>query len=416
MDTNVLLEKEFMNALKNAEGPNVTEIKNCNQVAAQAKTIQEVEDAFNKWLYLEDISIVKVVLATILANRLSSDPVWLFLVGSPGCSKTEILRSLKTDEFYTVSSLTQHSLISGFTIKGKKGANCDPSLLQYLDKKVLVIKDFTNVLQGDRHARDEIFGTLRDAYDGYCEKIFGSEAQKRSYTAKFGLLAGVTPEIDRYYSVSQSLGERFLKYRVKNEDKSTIIKRASQIRGEEKVMREELSSVVSGFLGSVETKNLEIPLEIEEKFIQLAHLISWLRSAVSRDGYNRNVEFLPELEVGTRIVKQFENLAVGLALVNGKEMVGEDEYKFITKIAKDTLPSKRRAILEALAGELDAQKTSHFSEIVKLSTNTTKESLEDFWLLKIVDRIGKYHSDGSVDEYTWEMRQEIKELIQRTEI
>ena len=111
------------------------------------------------------------MLATVVAHNYPGDPVWLFLVGAPGSAKTEIIRTLRTSKTYSLSSLTQHTLISGLKTKGD-----DPSLLPKLDGKVLVIKDFTTVLSGRRDVRTEICGQLRDIYDGFCEKSFGIEA------------------------------------------------------------------------------------------------------------------------------------------------------------------------------------------------------------------------------------------------
>ncbi|MCK4417782.1 MAG: toprim domain-containing protein, partial [Candidatus Latescibacteria bacterium] len=108
-------------------------------------SLETVKTAFQKWLYIEDseLLIIDVMLAAILANRLSGDPIWLFIVAPPGGAKTEILRSLEdyTAEIYTISTLTENALISG-----KQTDKFDPSLLPHLDKKVLVIKDFTAIL------------------------------------------------------------------------------------------------------------------------------------------------------------------------------------------------------------------------------------------------------------------------------
>jgi hypothetical protein len=370
-------------------------------------TLEEVKATFRKWLYLKDETVIDVVLGCVVANRSQSDPVWVFIVAPPGGTKTEVLRSLKTSETYHLSTLTRHSLISGFMIKRKDGSRIDPSLLPLLDGKVLIIKDFTTVISMDKHAREEILATLRDAYDGEARKTFGSETMTRSYKSKFGFLAGVTPEIDRIYSVSQSLGERFIKYRTHIEDRENIIRKASQNLGKEKDMRMELMGVTARFLRTLEMSNVAIPDELDTKFINLALLIAQLRTSVSRDSYNRrNVQFMPETEVGTRLVKQLKGLAQGLALVRGKKEITEAEYELITKIAKDTLPSKRLSLLQALITLKGYERTSAIAQEIKLHVNTVREMLEDFWLLEVVDRGGEENAG-----YTWHLKDNIKELI-----
>lgn len=368
-------------------------------------SLVEVKATFNKWLFLKDGNLIDIVLGCVVANRTTSDPVWLFIVAPPGGTKTEILRALKTNETYQLSSLTPHSLISGFAIKGKDRTK-DPSLLPLLNGKVLVVKDFSTVISMDRHAREEILATLRDAYDGEAKKSFGSEAMVRAYTSKFGLLAGVVPEIDRIYSINQSLGERFLKYRTPIEDRKSIINRASQNMGKEKDMRIELSGIVSKFLCSLKMADVSISEELETKMVDLALLISRLRSSVSRDGYKRNVQFMPEAEVGTRLLKQLKGLAQGIALVRGKTEITEIEYDIITKIAKDTLPSKRLSLLQAIIGQKDYKKTSIIAQSIKLHTDTVREMLEDYWLLEIVERGGDENAG-----YTWRMKNDIRESI-----
>ena len=372
--------------------------------------LAEVKQVFKKWLYLRDETLIDVVLGCIIANRSPSDPVWLFIVAPPGGTKTEVLRSLKTSEIYQVSSLSQHSLISGFMIKSKNKAK-DPSLLPVLDGKVLVIKDFTTIISMDRHAREEILATLRDAYDGEAKKTFGSEATVRSYKSKFGLLAGVTPEIDRIYSVSQSLGERFIKYRTPIEDREGIINRASKNMGKEKEMRAELSKAVAKFLFSVEMRDISVSDELEKKLVSLALLIARLRSAVSRDGYKRNVQFMPEAEVGTRLLKQLKGLAQGIALARAKNEITREEYEIVAKIAKDTLPSKRLSLLQAIIDQKEHVKTSVIAQEIKLHTDTAREMLEDYWLLEVVDRSGDENAG-----YTWCMKDSMRQLIFNAEL
>lgn len=372
--------------------------------------LTEVKLAFKKWLYLEDDRVIDVVCGSILANRYGSDPVWLFLVGGPGATKTEILRNLTTDEFYSTSSLTAHSLISGLTIKDK-GKKTDPSIMQYLDGKILTIKDFTSVLTGDRHDRDEIFGQLRDAYDGYCEKIFGSEAGKRSYKAKFGLLAAVTGAIDSYSSVNSSLGERYLKFRVDPESRMGSIKQASKNRGKEKEMRAELQEAMKGFLSQQYNSVVTINDEMLNKLQNLAHLISWVRSGVSRDGYKRTVDFIPAPEVGTRLVKQLESLACGIASARGKATIDAEEYDLIIKISKDSLPSKLASVVDVLYQETESQPTSYFGQKLKLGTGTVKETLEDLYVLGILDREAEManKNDEKVMVYKWKLKESEKE-------
>jgi len=43
---------------------------------------------------INDKGIIKVLAATVIANKLSADPVWLFIVTASGGTKTELIRGL----------------------------------------------------------------------------------------------------------------------------------------------------------------------------------------------------------------------------------------------------------------------------------------------------------------------------------
>lgn len=143
-------------------------------------SLREAKIVFRKWLYLDDDNVLDIVFGVIVANKWDCDPVWLFLVAPPSSGKTEILRTFKKSDganlpgFYSFSKITDHTLISGLQLGNNRG---DYSLLPKLDGKVVLIKDFTSVLNMRREARENVFNDLRECHDGYLEKEFGSTAQ-----------------------------------------------------------------------------------------------------------------------------------------------------------------------------------------------------------------------------------------------
>ena len=176
------------------------------------------------WLYLEDFQAIDIIMATAISICLPGDPVWLFLIAPAGSSKTELLRSFTGNLIYTISTLTPQTLISG--LKGVK----DADLLPKLNGKVLIIKDFTSILSKKNEDQTAIFADLREAYDGYLEKSFGSGVGTKRHESKFGLIAGVTDAIDKYRVVHSQLGERFLKCRLHTRPEAAI-NRAGEMAG-----------------------------------------------------------------------------------------------------------------------------------------------------------------------------------------
>ncbi len=179
----------------------------------------QVVKGYRQWLEMPNEEPLLVIIAACMANRLLGDPLWLFLVAPPGGSKSELLMSLDASDYIvSLSQLTPHALISGQKVgKGME----DPSLLPRLNNRMLIVKDFTAIMGMNETDRENILGQLRDAYDGKAEKYFGT-GEHKTFRSKFGVIAGVTPAIEKFANQSVSLGERFLKYRIRMSGKVNV--------------------------------------------------------------------------------------------------------------------------------------------------------------------------------------------------
>ncbi len=370
--------------------------------------LNRVLDTFKKWLELEETDYIEAILATVLSNEIPGDPVWLFVVGPPGASKTEVLRSLNRlkDRVYSTSKLTPQSLISG-----KQTQDYDPSLLPKLNGKTLIIKDFTSILGMRSDQREIIFSDLREAYDGYLDKDFGNIGH-RGYNSHFSLIANVTPVIDRYTSVQQTLGERFLKIRLKESEMDAKIAKAMDNENQQEEMRKELRDVIREFYSQkFNIEDTRFPDTVREKTVQLAKFVAICRTSVSRDQFRKNtLTYLPEFEIGTRLGIQLKKLGRSLACIRGKKETGEEEYRILRRIAEDTLPKKRRTLLDFLYQNSSKWlTTAEISKEVKIEYQTTRLVLEDLQVLGLAQTRKEEHQQGS--PWSWRISHGIKELI-----
>jgi hypothetical protein len=354
-----------------------------------------------EWLYIEDEQAIDILYAVAVSHYLPSEPVWLFLIAPPGGTKTELLRAFQGDPFYTISTLTPQTLISGLNTKGQV------DLLPHLDGKVLVVKDFTSILSRDSKEQAQIFADLRDCYDGYLEKAFGSGVGKKAYHAKFDLIAGVTPAIDMYRMIHGILGERFLKCRI-HTDEAKAIDKAAELMGKEDVMRTTLADAVSNCIAHYARRinELTIPTYDSDVFDQikaLGNITAKLRSEVPRDRYH-TVLYFPEAEIGTRLTKQLLKLAQALAIFHEHSTIGHDEMKCLIRVAKDSIPKQRLELVTALVDSKEFLSTTIIGEASNIPTQTAKESLEELWMLKLVDRQG-------TDHFQWRLNDSARSLI-----
>lgn len=367
---------------------------------------------YRNWLAIEDDFPIGVVYATFLSNFIKGDPVWLNLIGASGSTKTEYLRSfMQSNLVFTISTLTSHTLISG-----KKNTE---DLMPQLDGKLLIIKDFTSILQSEKEEKKQLFAQLREAYDGYLEKGFGSGVGTKRYKAHFSILTACTPIIDQSTAVEQLLGERFLYLRLT--DHSGAVAKAFSNIGRDTEMRGFLQSVNYCYTRQLLNKHKETLRNpdcikaidsIKDSLIQIAQATAMLRTQVART-YSDEIKVIPEAEVGTRLVKQLGKLALCLKLLQPKKEFNTI-VKQIRRIASDTIPRRRIVVLDTLAkAEEDNEgflSTSKLATQCNLPTYSTRMELEDLTTLGFVDRESSASEGGKLTD-SWVLNELGKENL-----
>jgi hypothetical protein len=183
--------------------------------------------------------------------------------------------------------LTSKALISGY--ESKTGVKIN-GIMQTLDRKVLLVKDLSVLLDLDRHERDAVFSQLRTAYDGELTCGYGISRELISVKATFGLIAAVTPVIDNYQTVASLLGERFLKVRATQKRWESALK-AAENGGNESEMRTQLNEKTIRFLRELkETNSFNVVPEINQEqrhtLVELAEAVALARAVVKAEVVN----------------------------------------------------------------------------------------------------------------------------------
>jgi DNA-directed RNA polymerase specialized sigma24 family protein len=366
-----------------------------------AISYQELLSVFQKWLALPSEMPVRFVLCTVIANRLPGDPLWAFIVGPSGDGKTEIVNPLAGLDFVQpLDTLTVNTFLSG---KQKKDPNA--SLLKRLPYgAILLMRDFTSVLEMHREKRDEIFSQLRKIYDGHLTRATGEggESAELSWTGKVGLIACVTPAIEGYRAFATTLGERFLYYYLPTADRLTVAKAARRNRASLHTMRAELRQTTRRFFDSLQIPDaVEVPDEIGDWIVQAADFVSIARSAVERDWYSATKEIteIPDPEVPTRLSQQLDLLTCAHAVLMGRARVEAEDLALTREVALACIPSHRRKLIALLfqAGGRELTTTEIANEI-DLPTNTVRRYLEDLTALRLVAR-----REGDTNAFLWKL-------------
>jgi hypothetical protein len=309
----------------------------------------------------------------------------LLIVAPPSGTKTELLRATwGVAGVYPLSELTARTFASGLDTHGE-----DPSLLHRLKDEVLVLKDFTTVLEMHREERQAILAQLRELYDGRYDKAWGT-GKELHWQGRLGFLAGVTPVIDSYHSVLPVLGERFVILRMEQPERKGVASKALKNTLEGGQMRSQLAGAVRSFMAALPTAPPDVPEALKPRLIELADFVTRCRSGVVRNGYRRELEYAPEPEMPARFVKQLFELLRSVALVLGHEEATDEDMDRVARVALDCIPAVRRTVLRAVATmtEVDESlKTTDAIQAVQYSGATVRRALEDLQALGVLEVI-----------------------------
>lgn len=365
---------------------------------------KEIVALFQKHFEIPNDTAIRILFGSIFANKLEADMVWMFMVGAPSSLKSELIQSLKLcPEVEMLTTMTPNTLVSGY--KSKE----DVSLLNLLNNRFLAIKDFTTTLNMMQAARDAIFGQLRDIYDGQTDRFYGHGDHKR-IRVKFGIIAGVTPAIEKLAMLQQTLGERFLRYNLPILKKEESILSGCEMVlnsiGKEATNREEIALAVKRFIGTHSFQRPTLPEKVKNAIISLGRYTARLRGYVERD-YWGNILYKPGSEGPFRLVKQLAQLGMGLAVLENKAEVGMEEVRILQEVVRSTCPGRVEAVVKTLFYSNGTPlPLKAVSEKAHFPPSTVKMVLEDLVQLRVVHK-----KSVSVGSAYYQLQDSIKELI-----
>lgn len=367
------------------------------------QSFQELLDTFREEVAMgpDMEQALLISLAVALSNDLrSTDPLWVYLVAPPSSGKTLLLASLQSSGRCVFrSTVTPHCLVSGW-----RGEGGDPSLIPKLKGRTFVTKDFTEILTLPPTQQDEIFSTLRGAYDGNVTKTFGNGITREYKNCWFSMLAGVTPAIHSHEKAS--LGERFLKFAFRPfsvKHQTRLIGSALASIGQEQEKEEALQEAVARFLDQKVTVK-ELPrfnVEMTTRITALVQLTAFMRAQVDRDPRNGDIRYRPAPEVGSRLVKQLGKLAMLVSYIKGESKISEESYRLVERVAFDTATGFHLDVVTAMMEKGGTASKQEVCEICKLPSSTLSRRFEDLQVLRAIEPAGTRDSDGGRPSKLW---------------
>jgi hypothetical protein len=346
-----------------------------------SRSLDHVIGAFDDLMLMPDHGPVIVTLAGTVANYAEGDAVFVLEVGPPGCGKSELVNSVTlAPGVWSLSSLTPQTLLSGFERKGEPAS----MLLQIGRFGILAMKDLTTVLTMSHEAKAAIIGQLREVADGKTEKSFGN-GLRVEWEGKLGLVGGVTPIIDEQHMFLAVMGERFVLFRMPRVDRRALARKALESRGHERELRDRIRVAVAEFLEPFRWCGaLELGPHFNEPLIELADMVTRARSGVARDGYSRELLYIPDPEAPTRLMKQLAQLGAAMIAIGAGEV---ETWRLVRKIGWDSVPAVRVMVLDQLAEYDEMTATAALlQEATALPQSTVNRVVEDLVVLGLVRR------------------------------
>ena len=344
--------------------------------------LQKVYEIYHKWLYLEHDERVDIVLAAALSHTADpkSSPLWLFLIGRSGDGKSEQIRAiLSWKHSKMLSMLTPKTFVNGFPkVKDE---------IIFLNNSLLLTTDMSPMLTMNRDDKAEVFAQLRDLYDGYINKTFGTGKRCSYSNIFFTWIAGSTPLMDNQIIMNQSLGTRELVFRIPEVNDVTALKaKVRESIKKKEVMREELSRVTSEFLDNRFYQVHEITDDVYNVLSTEAEYLSMMRAEAEVDAFTGELFSDVSAEQPTRVLEQLIKLYHSLMSLD-KDYSKERALRVIHQVVHGSSSQKRIKVFEYMVKNKELEFTlSHIASMLKIGKKTAYRELNILWNLGLVNR------------------------------
>jgi len=351
------------------------------QTVKEIKKIRLVDlhDKYRELLYIEDTKRIDVVLAAALSHKLEGIPIWLILVGPSGDMKSVQLNAL--DGFHTHYL---HKITSKTLVNGRKDKKKYPDLAPNLDNEIIVIRDMAPLLKLPPAEKGEVWGQLRDLYDGFAGTASGEGVDVKYKNLKTTLLAGSTPAIDGQILVHQDLGTRELIYRTKgSKNKEKVMKKCLENEETEKMVTNLLRNITTTFLRQTKIVRQPIAEEIIHKIKDIAIYICYMRATADIDSYSNTLRTDVYPEEPTRIVKQLKRLYICLTSL-AEDYPETRALKILWHLAKSSAFQTRVKLLDFMIKQQTELSTSKIAEYLKMGKGTVQRDLQILWNMGII--------------------------------
>ena len=317
---------------------------------------------------MDDWQAVDILLGLVVAHQVPhTEMLWVKLIGASGTGKTEILRAVETLDYAAkVEHITPASLRGGYKFD-RRG---EPLLLERINGKLAVTKEFAVLLTARKEDRNTVFGLMRAIHDGELSSDFGSREGHLHQETKFDWIIGTTDYVERERQLEQSLGSRFIDIRWQTPGERERLAHCAvgndvqlgRIRGElAQALRRMVDAVTPGLRPSV------------PHLAELADFTATFRTPLKRESKMGNeIMEVPAIESPARVAQAMSRIAAGLYAL------GVDNLQpYMVRIAMDTIPKTRATLIQAmLEGVAGLKELAEYCGLSQRSISYVREEMK----------------------------------------
>jgi hypothetical protein len=307
-------------------------------------------------------------------------PVWLMVLGPPGCGKTKLLEFVGTNTKGVVrSKLSPAAFLSGYD---KNLSLLTPDV----DGKNLVIKDMSSMVTGRADRIEELTSQLRYLYDGELAPHTGRGLM--TFTGKVGFLCACTPEIENRRAFLATLGDRFMyiKWRPYPDERKLLnyamFRSGSANAG---LVEANIHSITQSMVDTWKLNSPSFHSAVVPYIQDAAMVMVGLRSVVQRDHYTKELLGVPVVETPTRISQQFLRMCLAAQEFGATANV---MGSLIRRFVYDSIPDLMRPLFHTLHAK-SACTIKDLADACDVSSTTMCRRLQDLELTRALVRPAK---------------------------
>jgi hypothetical protein len=302
--------------------------------------------------------------------------------------KTDLLAALDgLPNVHLIDRVTPNTFLSG-QVKDDKRSSSEKSssLLHRIGTSgIIVYPDFSTILSMNRTHRGSVLADMRRIYDGHLRKEYGTDDdhRKHEWKGRITFAVATTDEVDRHYSVFQTLGERFVMNRWGRPGgvEAALIAMNQDSAARVTDLRKAVHDLVNGLSGEAPV----LSSDMQHRIAALAEFAVRGRTHIHRVGNSKEIVYAPEPEAATRLAQQLAQLAKGSALVLAHGTVEDEDYELVRRVAFDCIPAPRRKILSRLM-------QAPVDDVIIASASSTSYAMQE------LKELGLLTPDGALSE------------------